>query len=75
MSQFEFIAVFVAIIFGLSLTQILSGMIFLAQRRVLTTSHLGWTLFVLYVLSLNWWTRSEERRVVNECRSRWSPYH
>jgi len=56
MSQFEFIAVFVAIIFGLSLTQILSGMIFLAQRRVLTNSHLGWTLFVLYVLSLNWWT-------------------
>ena len=21
------------------------------------------------------WNRSEERRVGNECRSRWSPYH
>ena len=24
---------------------------------------------------LNWTTRSEERRVGKECRSRWSPYH
>ena len=23
----------------------------------------------------NWLTRSEERRVGKECRSRWSPYH
>ena len=23
----------------------------------------------------NWRTRSEERRVGKECRSRWSPYH
>ena len=23
----------------------------------------------------NWITRSEERRVGKECRSRWSPYH
>ena len=22
-----------------------------------------------------WWSRSEERRVGKECRSRWSPYH
>ena len=22
-----------------------------------------------------WYTRSEERRVGKECRSRWSPYH
>src|ERR1017187_6622584 len=25
--------------------------------------------------NLNWQTRSEERRVGKECRSRWSPYH
>ena len=24
---------------------------------------------------LPWYTRSEERRVGKECRSRWSPYH
>ena len=56
MTQFEFLAVFVSIIFGLSLTQILSGAIHLLQRRTLTSSHLGWTLFVLYVLVINWWT-------------------
>lgn len=56
MSTFEFIAVFVAIIFGLSLTQILSGAVFLLQRKALGMNHLGWTLFVLHVLVLNWWT-------------------
>ena len=25
--------------------------------------------------NINPWTRSEERRVGKECRSRWSPYH
>ena len=29
----------------------------------------------LYAGSLNFITRSEERRVGKECRSRWSPYH
>lgn len=56
MSQFEFIAVFVSIIFGLSLTQILSGALHLAQHQQLQRMHLGWTLFVLYVLTINWWT-------------------
>ena len=56
MSQFEFIAVFISIIFGLSLTQILSGAIHLAQARLLERNHLGWTLFVLYVIVINWWT-------------------
>ena len=56
MSQFEFIAVFVSIIFGLSLTQVLSGAVHLLQRRRLERSHFGWTLFVLYVLVINWWT-------------------
>ena len=32
----------------------------------------GWLLTV-FVLLLS--TRSEERRVGKECRSRWSPYH
>ena len=26
-------------------------------------------------MSMNYYTRSEERRVGKECRSRWSPYH
>lgn len=56
MSHFEFIAVFVSIIFGLAVTQVLSGAVFLLQRRELKDAHLGWTLFVLYVTTLNWWT-------------------
>lgn len=56
MSEFEFIAVFVSIIFGLSLTQILSGAVSLTQSRTLGINQLGWTLFVLYVLTINWWT-------------------
>ena len=30
---------------------------------------------VLYHVDINYTTRSEERRVGKECRSRWSPYH
>ena len=29
----------------------------------------------IFVFSLHWTSRSEERRVGKECRSRWSPYH
>ena len=32
-------------------------------------------LFVLISWSVGYLTRSEERRVGKECRSRWSPYH
>ena len=28
-----------------------------------------------YGVYLQFWVRSEERRVGKECRSRWSPYH
>ncbi len=56
MSEFEFIAVFVSIIFGLSLTQILSGAVSQIQSRSLGLDQLGWSLFVLYVLTINWWT-------------------
>ena len=31
--------------------------------------------FGLQALEPAWITRSEERRVGKECRSRWSPYH
>src|SRR2546429_3636220 len=38
---------------------------------------LGEASYALYILHEPiWdWTRSEERRVGKECRSRWSPYH
>jgi len=55
-SEFEFIAVFVSIIFGLSLTQILSGAVSQLQSRQLNSDQLGWTVFCAYVLAINWWT-------------------
>ena len=36
---------------------------------------LGLIIFLLINYKLNESTRSEERRVGKECRSRWSPYH
>src|SRR5256885_13779381 len=41
-----------------------------ASRRWRLFGRLLWTALILVVL----W-RSEERRVGEECRSRWSPYH
>ena len=37
----------------------------------------GWYPLVALAILLGQWetTRSEERRVGKECRSRWSPYH
>ena len=41
-----------------------------------TYLHLGVTLIVSACAVLMFYdTRSEERRVGKECRSRWSPYH
>src|SRR2546430_1362209 len=37
--------------------------------RVLTV------IYFLFFILMPWYTRSEERRVGKECRSRWSPYH
>ena len=31
--------------------------------------------FIAFIVKPNMLTRSEERRVGKECRSRWSPYH
>ena len=33
------------------------------------------SLFLMFLSSTIYTTRSEERRVGKECRSRWSPYH
>ena len=39
-------------------------MLFIENEEHLARSFKAWV-----------WTRSEERRVGKECRSRWSPYH
>ena len=43
-----------------------------SERRYLSASELQ---AVMNVKLPNYRTRSEERRVGKECRSRWSPYH
>ena len=55
MSRFEFLAVFVSIIFGLSLTHVLSGAMRSIYRKTFDQSHLVLTGFILLVLILNWW--------------------
>jgi hypothetical protein len=55
MSKFEFLAVFVSIIFGLSLTHVLSGTMRSIYRQTFEQSHLVLTGFILMVLVLNWW--------------------
>ena len=55
MSKFEFLAVFVSIIFGLSLTHVLSGTMRSIYARTYEQSHLVLTGFILIVLVLNWW--------------------
>ena len=56
MSEFEYLAVFISIIFGISLTHILAGTIRSIYRKSAEESHLVWTLFMLVVMILNWWT-------------------
>ena len=57
-SEFQFVAVFVAIIFGLSLTHVMSS----AARSIFANSpiqlrdvRLVWTGFVVMIILVNWW--------------------
>jgi hypothetical protein len=55
MSKFEFIAVLLSIIFGLGLTNLLSGMFQAFLRRELTDTRIAWSIFVGNLLLVNWW--------------------
>src|SRR5689334_23980268 len=48
---------------------------FLLEAMTLTASGGVMGILVGWLFSLTIRTRSEERRVGKECRSRWSPYH
>ena len=59
MSAFEHLAVFLSLIFGLATTHLLSGIARSLHRRnieKLDDVHLLWSVVVLLVLVLNWWT-------------------
>ena len=55
MDKFEFIAVLLSIIFGLALTNLLSGMLRAFFKKELTDTRLAWSLAVGMILLVNWW--------------------
>jgi hypothetical protein len=56
MSEFEFLAVFVSIVFGIAVTHVLAGVMRSFYRGQRDTTHLVLTAFIFLVLVLNWWT-------------------
>jgi hypothetical protein len=55
MSEFEFLAVLLSIVFGLALTQVLSGTLRLFYEDRVDDVHLAWALVVVVALIVNWW--------------------
>jgi hypothetical protein len=55
MNEFEFISVFISIIFGLALAHVLTGAIQRLYHGGIGYIHLGYTVMTLTVLILNWW--------------------
>lgn len=56
MSEFEYLAVFVSIIFGISVTHILAGVLRSIYRQEIDQTHFVLTAFLFVVMILNWWT-------------------
>ena len=55
MDKFEFIAVLVSIVFGVAITNLLSGILRSYFKRDLSSTRLAWSLAVGMVLVANWW--------------------
>ncbi len=65
-SEFQFVAVLVAIVFGLSLTHLLSSTaraIFASSEFQYGATRMAWTGFVLLILLLNWWVTFTWREI------------
>lgn len=56
MSEFEYLAVFVSIIFGISITHLLAGAIKSVYDDQVAHARVVMTVFFFMVLILNWWT-------------------
>ena len=56
MSQFEYLAVFISIIFGIAVTHIMAGVMRSLYRGERDTTHMVFAAFMFFVLILNWWT-------------------
>lgn len=55
MSEFEFLFVLISIIFGLALTQIMSGTVRSLYDREFTEDQIVYTLFVTVLVVIDWW--------------------
>ena len=55
MSNFEFIAVLLSIIFALAIANLLTGMLQSFLRHELTDTRLAWSILVGNLLLLDWW--------------------
>ncbi len=64
MSEFEYLAVFVSIIFGISVTHLLAGAVRSVYDGEVIHTRVVLTLFLFQVLVLNWWTLFFENETV-----------
>jgi hypothetical protein len=55
MSEFEYLAVLLSIVFGLAITQLLSGTVRLFYEDRIDDVRLAWALAVVLALMINWW--------------------
>lgn len=65
MSEFEYLAVFVSIIFGISITHLLAGAIRSVYDKQVSHTRVVATVFFFMVLILNWWTLFFEHEKVS----------
>ena len=56
MSEFEFLAVLLSIVFGLAMTQLLSGTVRLFYEDCIDDVRLAWALSIALVLIIDWWS-------------------
>jgi hypothetical protein len=56
MSEFEFLAVLLSIVFGLAMTQLLSGTVRLFYEDRIDDVRLAWALSIAVVLIIDWWS-------------------
>ena len=56
MSEFEYLAVFMSIIFGISTTHVMAGVIRSIYRGEINHTHFVLSAFFFLVLILDWWT-------------------
>ena len=55
MTEFEYLSVLISIIFGLALTQIMSGAVRSLYTGEMNENQVVYTLFAIVVFVLNWW--------------------